>query len=216
MPWDHLGVYSRDKKFEQSENYMENRLNRLIAAGKSASGAEVQAAGAATANTEVDGGNLTQDELDARTPINETHADRLFNMLQLNDLRHLDDYVVSHRSLGKGFHRRYMQRVRDIVKMQRINVRETHPARLSTRTPSSSRSSIKTFPKLLHWAGEMRKPWEKIHPLIRNEFDKLWWLEYESMMRKRERGWGDGVRGGSNLTGKIVDCECEIRTVKFA
>ncbi|CAD7942764.1 unnamed protein product [Amoebophrya sp. A25] len=41
-------------------------------------------------------------------------------------------------------------------------------------------------PKVLHWAGENRKPWERIHPLSRSQFDQLWWDEFEGMQAELE------------------------------
>eukprot|EP00392_Amoebophrya_sp_AT5.2_P013888 g14020.t1 len=42
--------------------------------------------------------------------------------------------------------------------------------------------------KVLHWPGENRKPWERVHVLARSQFDQLWWDEYEAMARETSGG----------------------------
>ncbi|CAD7952525.1 unnamed protein product [Amoebophrya sp. A120] len=39
-------------------------------------------------------------------------------------------------------------------------------------------------PKVLHWAGENRKPWERPHVLVRSLMDQLWWDEFEAMVEE--------------------------------
>ncbi|CAK9091959.1 unnamed protein product [Durusdinium trenchii] len=36
-------------------------------------------------------------------------------------------------------------------------------------------------PKILHWPGSLRKPWERIHPRVRSGWDHLWWDAHERM-----------------------------------
>ncbi len=46
---------------------------------------------------------------------------------------------------------------------------------------SKQKYGFRMPPKVLHWAGENRKPWERVHPLARTKFDWLWWHEYRLM-----------------------------------
>ena len=41
-------------------------------------------------------------------------------------------------------------------------------------------------PKILHWPGEMRKPWERTKRGGRSLFDRLWWLEYELLVTREQ------------------------------
>eukprot|EP00438_Fugacium_kawagutii_P000640 Skav215310 [mRNA] locus=scaffold2444:50678:52045:+ [translate_table: standard] len=42
-------------------------------------------------------------------------------------------------------------------------------------------SSLIGRPKILHWPGSMRKPWERIHPRVRSGWDDLWWEAHQAM-----------------------------------
>ncbi|CAD7974677.1 unnamed protein product [Amoebophrya sp. A25] len=146
------------------------------------------------------GEDLKKDYWEAKTP-----RERLSSMLQLSQIEQLQDWAARQADLGPAFEERLLERVRQLYRLQRINVRIRGGTSISTGsreqvTSTSSRSTRKTSismtpkvvngttrnirPKILHWAGENRKPWERIHPGSRTEFDRLWWLEYESMMRK--------------------------------
>lgn len=43
-------------------------------------------------------------------------------------------------------------------------------------------------PKVLHWAGENRKPWERLNKLVRSRADELWWEESDAM-EKETKEW---------------------------
>merc|ERR1719343_1637946 len=38
--------------------------------------------------------------------------------------------------------------------------------------------------KILHWPGELRKPWQRWHSAVRSPFDEAWWTAYRSMCRR--------------------------------
>lgn len=44
--------------------------------------------------------------------------------------------------------------------------------------------SMELPPRVLHWAGENRKPWERLHPFVRTKFDLLWWAENKAMKQE--------------------------------
>eukprot|EP00392_Amoebophrya_sp_AT5.2_P000255 g255.t1 len=91
------------------------------------------------------------------------HA-KLEQLLRLREIETLERVAATQQDLGPAFERRMFGRIRTLYDIQRMDA--------------------ENVPKILHWAGENRKPWERLHPNARTEFDKLWWLEYSSMMRK--------------------------------
>ena len=36
-------------------------------------------------------------------------------------------------------------------------------------------------PKILHWPGELRKPWQRLHPRARSVWDSAWWRAHRAM-----------------------------------
>lgn len=38
--------------------------------------------------------------------------------------------------------------------------------------------------KVLHWPGELRKPWQRWHPAARSHWDELWWQAYHHMCQE--------------------------------
>eukprot|EP00435_Cladocopium_sp_Y103_P041037 s1602_g11.t1 len=44
--------------------------------------------------------------------------------------------------------------------------------------------SLMGSPKILHWPGSMRKPWERLHERVRSGWDQLWWEAHEAMCKE--------------------------------
>ena len=42
--------------------------------------------------------------------------------------------------------------------------------------------------KILHWPGELRKPWQRYAPVARSAFDQMWWDAYRGMCRDSKSG----------------------------
>lgn len=38
--------------------------------------------------------------------------------------------------------------------------------------------------KILHWPGEMRKPWHRWHRAVRSKFDDAWWIAHDAMCKQ--------------------------------
>jgi len=55
--------------------------------------------------------------------------------------------------------------------------------------------------KILHWPGELRKPWQRYEPLSRSVFDQMWWDAYHGMCRDSAGGWRNFKK-----IGKLLKC----------
>merc|ERR1712232_902209 len=46
-----------------------------------------------------------------------------------------------------------------------------------------SRGSLTRRPKILHWPGGLRKPWQRILPRVQSPWDATWWQAHDDMCK---------------------------------
>mmetsp|Transcript_295 Transcript_295/g.1241 ORF Transcript_295/g.1241 Transcript_295/m.1241 type:complete len:153 (+) Transcript_295:1494-1952(+) len=47
-----------------------------------------------------------------------------------------------------------------------------------------AQGSLVGRPKIVHWPGVLRKPWQRLHPRARSDWDEAWWRTHGRMCRR--------------------------------
>lgn len=76
---------------------------------------------------------------------------------------HLVYYSISQEELGSWSTRQLMRRAAKMLRQS---------------------GSLMDEPRIIHWPGSLRKPWQRIHPRSRSSWDQMWWDAHADMCRQ--------------------------------